>query len=371
MAHDGTGIFFDGATSAKRPVLLQLSPEGLVIRDAEERDMLARWTYDRLEHIASPDGVFRLGYSGSKVPARLELTDMDLAHRIDEASVPVDRTGATERRGRLKVVGWSVAAMASLVAAAVFGVPALANQLAPLIPLRVERLLGEAVDVQTRKMLDKGEMGPRFVCGDNPAERAGQAALKKLMAKLEAGAGLPIPLDTKVIRRSEANALALPGGHIYVFEGLIDKSENVHELAGVLSHEIGHVANRDGTRSILQAAGLSFLFGMMLGDFVGGTAVIIGARAVLQSSYSRGVETAADRFAVGLMEGIGGDPRALGTVLTRIAGNNHPGMDILSGHPDTKIRVKVIDEHAKPASPPQALLEPSEWAALKRICKGP
>ena len=41
--HDGTGIFFDGATSARRPVLLQLAPEGLVIRDAEERDMLARW----------------------------------------------------------------------------------------------------------------------------------------------------------------------------------------------------------------------------------------------------------------------------------------------------------------------------------------
>ena len=64
MAHDGTGIFFDGATSAKRPVLLQLSPEGLVIRDAEERDMLARWAYGRLEHIASPDGIFRLGFAG-------------------------------------------------------------------------------------------------------------------------------------------------------------------------------------------------------------------------------------------------------------------------------------------------------------------
>jgi len=371
MAHDGTGLFFDGATSAKRPVLLQLSPEGLVIRDAEDRDMLARWAYDRLEHIAAPDGVFRLGLAGSRVPVRLELRDMELAHRIDEASVPVDRSGATERRGRLKVAGWSVAAMASLVAAAVFGVPALANQLAPLIPLRVERLLGDAVETQTRKMLDKGDTSRPFVCGDNPVAQAGQAALKKLMAKLEAAAGLPIPLDTRAVRRSEANAIALPGGHIYVFEGLIDKSENVHELAGVLAHEIGHVAHRDGTRAILQAAGLSFLFGMMLGDFVGGTAVIIGARAVLQSSHSRGVETAADRFAVRLMEQVGGDPRALGAVLTRIAGNNHPGMDILSGHPDTKMRVKVIDDLAKPASPPQALLEPSEWAALKRICKGP
>ena len=86
-----------------------------------------------------------------------------------------------------------------------------------------------------------------------------------------------------------------------MFEGLVEKSETPDELAGVIAHEIGHVAHRDGTRSILQSAGLSFLFGMLLGDFVGGGAVVIGARAVLQSSYSRDVESAADRYGVELM----------------------------------------------------------------------
>ena len=170
---------------------------------------------------------------------------------------------------------------------------------------------------------------------------AGRAALAKLIGKLEAAAALPIPLDAKVVRRSEANAVALPGGHIYVFEGLVDKSESADELAGVIAHEIGHVAHRDGTRSILQSAGLSFLFGMLLGDFVGGSAVVIGARAVLQSSYSREVESAADRYGVDLMSRAGGDPRALGVVLDRIAGAIHPGMEILRDHPDTKARVKL------------------------------
>jgi len=95
---------------------------------------------------------------------------------------------------------------------------------------------------------------------------------------------------------------------------------------------------------------------------------------VLQSSYSREVESAADRYAVELMGYAGGDPRALGVVLTRLAGANHPGMDILSDHPDTKLRVKLIEDLAKPAAAPQSLpsslLEPSEWAALKRICAG-
>jgi hypothetical protein len=56
-------------------------------------------------------------------------------------------------------------------------------------------------------------------------------------------------------------------------------------------------------------------------------------------------------------------------VLGRIAGANHPGMDILRDHPDTKTRLKVIDDLAR-STPSQPLLEPAEWHALKRICTG-
>ena len=101
-----------------------------------------------------------------------------------------------------------------------------------------------------------------------------------------------------MVRRSDFNAFALPGGHIYVFQGLIDRAQSPDELAGVLAHEIGHVAHRDGTRTVLQTAGLSFLFGMMLGDFFGGGAVVIAAKTVLRSSYSRRVEAAADTYSV-------------------------------------------------------------------------
>jgi hypothetical protein len=68
----------------------------------------------------------------------------------------------------------------------------------------------------------------------------------------------------------------------------------------------------------------------------------------------------------------GGDPRALGTALTRIAGANHPGMRILLDHPDTESRVAAINALAPPRSTSSdPLLEPPEWAALKRICAGP
>ena len=136
MAAAGTGIFFDGATSARRPVLVELASDGVVVRDAEERDMLARWPYHELDHLAAPEGVLRLGRAGSRTLARLEVRDPVLAAAIDDASVPVDRSGASERRSRVKVIAWSFAAMVSLVLGAVYGVPALADKIAPLVPLR-------------------------------------------------------------------------------------------------------------------------------------------------------------------------------------------------------------------------------------------
>ena len=243
MAIAGTAIFFDGMTSARRAVLVELAADGVVVRDAEERDMLARWPYDQLDHLPAPEGVLRLARAGAKQIARLEVRDAALAHAIDEASVPVDRTRAPGQRGRGKVIGWSIAATVSLVLGAVYGVPALAGRIAPLVPLSVERWLGEAVDTQARTMLDKGGSNRPFECGGGPGEAEGRAALGVLVGKLEAAAALPTPLDTKVVRRSEANAIALPGGHIYVFEGMIDKSERADELAGIIAHEIGHVAS--------------------------------------------------------------------------------------------------------------------------------
>jgi Zn-dependent protease with chaperone function len=154
-----------------------------------------------------------------------------------------------------------------------------------------------------------------------------------------------------------------------VFQGLIDKADRPDELAGVLAHEIGHVAHRDGTQSVLQAAGLSFLFGLVLGDFVGGGAVIIAGKAVLQLAYSREVEAAADLYAVDLMTKAGSDPRALASILGRIAGNVEPGAKLLQNHPDTRQRIATIRRVAADnAGTP--MLSPTDWAALQRVCSG-
>jgi Zn-dependent protease with chaperone function len=368
MSISGAGIFYDGVTGARHDVSVDVASAALRISSANG-DVLAEWPYPRLERLSATAGVLRLGRKGSDVLARLEIRNPALIAAVGERSSTVDLGAASEGRERIRVVAWSLAAVVSLMLVGVFGVPFLAAHATPLIPFAVERHLGRAVDTQLRSLLDEDHVGSRFECGTTANENAGRVALDKLVRRLVAAADLKFPLTVTVLRRSEANAMALPGGWIYVFRGLIAKSDTPDELASVIAHEIGHVNHRDGTRTALESAGLSLLFGMLLGDFTGGGAVVVAAKITLQLAYSREVEAAADAYSVTLMSKTGGNPRALGTILARIGGATEPAMKILLDHPETKTRIATIDALAG-ASTGAALLDAAEWTAVKQICSG-
>jgi Zn-dependent protease with chaperone function len=363
----GAGIYFDGQTSVRHDVGVTLDASGLEIASRDGR-LLAQWPYDQIESMAAPDSVLRLGRRGSATLERLEITDPQFATDVDARAVNVDRTGLRQRRQRNRVIGWSVAATVSLLLVAWFGVPAIAERLAPLLPAGIERKLGDTVDLQVRSLLDNRHLGAGFECGSQDSEKPGRAALDKLLQRLQVAAALQ-PVRSLVVRRPEANAMALPGGQVYVFRGLIEKADTADEVAGVIAHELGHVAHRDGSKAVLQAGGLSFLFGMLLGDFVGGGAVVFAAKSMLQSSYSREAEAAADAYGAALMNKAGGNARALASMLDKIGGATEPGMKILLDHPETKARITAINRLAA-ARPTAPLLDSGEWAALKRICAG-
>jgi len=362
----GPAIYFDGTCSARNGVTVETGAAGLRIFGADRR-LLDEWLYAELRRQSAPDGVLRLGRHGETLLARLEIRDAALAAAIEDRAVTLDRSGAAERALRRKVVALSLAAVVSLIVTAIIGVPVLATRLTPLVPIAVEQKLGNAVDEQIRSSLDTKHLGAAFVCGTGANGAAGQAALDKLVGKLKTAAGLPYPLRVEVVRRTDFNAFALPGGYIYAFQGVLDHAQSPDEVAGVLAHEMGHVAHRDGTRTVLQAAGLSFLFGMMLGDFVGGGAVVIAAKTVLRSSYSRQAEAAADTYSVAVMRKLGGDPRALAAILARVVADKDQGIKILEDHPDTKDRVAAINAMA-PAGATSPVLGAADWAALKQIC---
>lgn len=136
-----------------------------------------------------------------------------------------------------------------------------------------------------------------------------------------------VPFTIKVIDSDEVNAFALPGGFFYVNKGLILAAENESELAGVMAHEIGHVAARHAIRNQGKMTMLSYgmLAGIILTGGIGGavlqnTAGI--AEALAFTKFSRDSEEEADRLGAQYAYASGYDPHGMATMFEKLAAQN-------------------------------------------------
>ncbi len=346
-------VYYDGTSSRKRKVTLDPAD---ALEIAENGETIARWPY---ADIRRADGGRRVRLSSvSALPlARLEIADRAQAERVLAACHALDEGHHSKQTG--KIVAWSLGAACSIVLVVLFGIPLLADRLAPMVPFAVEKRIGEAVDRQAKAIL-----GGR-VC-DN---KAGQAALSKMVDKIRVAGGMTSPLEAQVLSTSIANAFALPGGKVYLLDGLIQQAKSVDEVAGVLAHELGHAHHRDGLRKIIQTGGSSFLIGLLFGDVMGGGAVLFAARTMIDASYSRDAESQADDFAILSMNALGRSPAPLGEFLVRITGNSRIST-VIDSHPlsaDRLDRMKKADRGAQGAP----ILSVEEWQALRQICVDP
>src|SRR5262249_35099226 len=164
------------------------------------------------------------------------------------------------------------------------------------------------------------------------------------------------------------NAYALPGGKVYLLDGLLQKAESPDEIAGVLAHELGHVHHRDSLRKIIQTGGTSFLIGLLFGDITGGSAVLFVGRSLFDASYSREQERDADAFAVGVMQKLGRSPKPFGELLVRVTGADDTGsLTLPSSRPVSEDRLALMSKDTGSGVGPE-LLSAAEWKALKNIC---
>lgn len=184
-----------------------------------------------------------------------------------------------------------------------------------------------------------------------------------------------VPFTIKVIDTEEVNAFALPGGFFFVNSGLILKADSEAELAGVMSHEIAHVAARHGTRQatrgeIAQLATIPLIF---MGGWTGygiqqaaSVAIPIGFL-----SFSRGFESEADLLGLEYMYKSGYDPGAFVDFFEKIQSleKKKPGTmaKVFSTHPMTEDRIRTaqknIQEYLKER--PEYVVTTSEFNDVK------
>ena len=158
----------------------------------------------------------------------------------------------------------------------------------------------------------------------------------------------------KVINASDINAFALPGGPMYVDRGMIEAARNEGEMAGVMAHELSHVALRHGTAQATKAQKYNILAGILGigGAIVGGPA---GAAAQIGSQgvgvyflkFSREYETEADLLGARIMANAGYDPRDLANMFRTIESRGGGGGGFLSDHPSSQDRYARINQEAQ------------------------
>lgn len=163
-----------------------------------------------------------------------------------------------------------------------------------------------------------------------------------------------------VLESSTPNSFACPGGIIFITKGMLKTCSNEDQLAAVLAHEVGHVANRDGISSISQArwtevattagAEVAKQYGGSLGQLVAKFEGSIDDvfKTVIVNGYSRAAEENADRAGVEMLQRAGYNPAAMVVILTAMGSKGGSG-GILGTHPAMTERldnIKVIAQEA-------------------------
>jgi Zn-dependent protease with chaperone function len=159
-----------------------------------------------------------------------------------------------------------------------------------------------------------------------------------------------------VVNQKEINAFALPGGPMFLNRGMIEASKNEAEMAGVMAHEISHVALRHGTAQATKGEKFQIgaIAGQVLGAIVGGTAGSIiaqGSQFGLGTyflKYSREYETQADILGSQIMARAGYDPRNMANMFKTIeAQGGRGGPEWMSSHPNPGNRYNTINREAQ------------------------
>ncbi|MGP6087576.1 M48 family metallopeptidase [Antarctobacter jejuensis] len=364
--------FFDGLTAGRHDVHVALSDGRMsltITGDTLEAPLV--WKLMDLRALADTSDGTRLTLTrlaetedeAPRDPARLVILDpelIDWMHRTRPGLFKTDLHPGTWRKLFTYAGGAAVAAGLMLFVI----LPAMANSLARIIPVEREVAFGKTITAQMERFL--GGSGVGTLRCDDPA---GEAALKKMLARLTGPQDMEYQIALQVFDHGMVNAFAAPGGQVVILRGLLDEAEGPDEVAGVLAHEIAHVENRDATRHALRAAGSAGLLTMILGDFTGGAALAFVGEHMISASYTREAEAGADLFALNML----GDA----DVSADGFGHFFDGLDdmgavelpaYLATHPVTAERAEQARDFAQAQTGTTQILTDAEWQALKSIC---
>ncbi len=356
------GAYFDGKSAKKHAVHVSLVGMELTIQ-AEHGERLATWPLANVcavyedKHKSS----MRLRVASTS-DAALIIEDHSLVSRIEPYLPRAPRKRSDDSFTWLHAFG-VICATAIVAAIFYFTFPLLTSPIADIVPAEWEKKIGVTVIASVP--------GANRVCNDG----SGQETLAKLTRSLSRVMDLPYPVSVTVARMDLNNAFAAPGGYIVIGQELIAEMESPDEFAGVLAHEMAHIAERHPISRLIHIFGIGILFELMVGgDAAVVKALLEGTNLLLFLSHSRDDEREADKIARESLIRAGYSTRGLTSFFVRMQsayggdkrGALGPMSSWLSTHPSFAERIASSrnqnDDGGKSA------LSDAEWFELKSIC---
>jgi Zn-dependent protease with chaperone function len=179
----------------------------------------------------------------------------------------------------------------------------------------------------------------------------------------------------KVVNARDINAFALPGGPMYVNRGMIEQARTEGEMAGVMAHEISHVALRHGTAQATKGQKYGLLAGIagIAGTIFGGPGVGQLAQApfaVYLLKFSREYETEADVLGAQILARAGYDPRELANMFRTLEQQGGGGGGFLSDHPSPSDRYARINREAQMLQVNAGMRDSRDFARIQQKLRG-
>lgn len=361
------GYYFDGLSANRRNARIYLEAGNLRI-DLDDGAILT-WPYAAIRQTQGSYAGEQVRLEHGDEPAEVLLIDDDrfLAsfHEILPNRAAAFHNPAKRRRRFQLTIAAGCASIALLSATYFWGIPTLASIAAPWVPVSWEEKLGESVLEQVAPAEQR--------CND-PLRLAKIEAMVKTLLATQGETKYRFKIH--VVNQPMFNALAAPGGHIVIFRGLLDRTENAEELAGVLAHELQHILKRHVTRSLLEYASTSFLVAAVIGDVSGLVSFGVEAAQMLaQMRFSRQHELEADEAGLKMLLAGKIDPTgmiAFFEAVRKEEGQMPTALSYVSSHPQTEVRIARLKSLiAASAANSQKLLPEYSWDDIKKICPAP
>ncbi|HEY0977975.1 MAG TPA: M48 family metallopeptidase [Flavobacteriales bacterium] len=332
-------VFYDGVTSRPRSASVSVEPPETLVVDipgeGREEPLRIRWP---LEHkgMTWERTATTLRLAFGEHPRRVVLVRdpqfiraFVLRMRYAGRQGLYDRSLQLVRRGPVLFL---LGILAVLVAAYIWLLPWTAERLALVLPVSLDRKLGDT-------MYDA--LAPQLA-----VDSTRSVALQAFGDHLRLAPSHEVRYH--VVDDDQINAFAMPGGHIVVFTGLLDRMTKPEELAALLAHEATHVEKRHSTRSVVRSLSGSVFLALLVGDVSGVVAVAARqADALRELGYSRALETEADTLGIHALSDNGVDPRGMVQLLELLQADAHDmpeAAKFLSSHPLTTERIATAQQ---------------------------